>query len=408
MGRRKKAVKELSQLATMLTELRLARQLSMKNLSQATGISIAYISRIESGERHPSRELLLQLIEVLMPLASQLEKDRVMLAGGFAPSNYRNFMGREEVASLYQSIAQKDPDDFKNFIALVLLYIRSGQHEKALQEINQGLTRFNDKVQLCALMAALELSKENYEQAIDFQTDALKAFLNRDPDIALRLKQNDLLLSRGIIYFEAGNSKAYKYQSLLLDQTVKQAESHKDKALEYLHLAAEDFKQALSLGEDVYVLDELARVYFTFAFLLDEKDAVDYWSKSVESFEKTIYSNDKASLGYQSLIQSTAFLALAYAKKQEYQRAWFTLNIMEACLPNYWLIHYMKALYHVMLYKTENKTTLLRSALDCLKIAAGIPDQFNRTCTEARVDMDFEVLRVHYADEFEALLGQSV
>lgn len=403
MGRRKKNVDRQNQLGEILLRLRQERKFSMKKLAQATGVSAAYICRLEAGERNPSRDLLLELIEVLMPMSSQAEKDQVMVAGGFAPANYRNFMGRDDTLSLYVTLVNQDPDDFKAFISLVILSIRSGQHTTARKQIQQGMKHFDDQVQLYALMAALELSQNHYDEAVKYQSQALEYFKSTQAG-TLRLTEDDLLLSRGIIHFEEGNAQAYAYQQAVVEKKEKKAEVFRQKALAALRLAFDDFSQALSLHEDVYILDELARVNFTLAFLMDDQEAKSYWEQAVKAFESTVCSNNKAALGYQALLQSTAFLALAYAKSKDFERAWFTLNVIEACLPNYWLIHYMKANYYALHFKQSQVPEDLTHALEALEKAASIDDPLNQAREEAARELDFDVLRQHHNQRFSAFI----
>ena len=401
MGKRKKARTSSQTLSKMLADLRQERKLSLKSLAKAAGVSAAYICRLESGERHPSRDLLLGLIDILMPTASQADKDKLMVAAGFAPVNYRNYMGRESVISLYEALCQRHPEDFKNLNALVMLYLRNNRHADALNKIKAGQQQFSNPVQSLVLMAATALSGQDYPEAVKLQTQAIEAFKQDGAQQGLQLY--DLYFSRGLIYFESGTHKAYAYQNAKINND--KASSHLNDALAQLDLAEKDFQTALQMQEDVYVLDELARLYFTMAYLQDDKLAPALWEKSVKAFEKTICSSDKEVLGYQSLIQSTCFLALTYIKTRDFQRAWFTLNIVEACLPNYWLLHYMKAIYFV-LSDTGNSSRAenLDQALNCLKRAAAIDDPHNRTLTEAQLDLDFQCLRQERGADFKAFL----
>jgi transcriptional regulator with XRE-family HTH domain len=62
---------------------RLRRRMSQLDLSHATAVSTKHISFVETGRSRPSRQLLVHLADALaMPLR---ERNRLLLAGGFAP-----------------------------------------------------------------------------------------------------------------------------------------------------------------------------------------------------------------------------------------------------------------------------------------------------------------------------------
>lgn len=67
----------------MLRIWRERRRLSQQELSNRSGVSSRHVSRVETGKAHPSVDMLLHLAEQLdLPLR---ERNRVLLAGGYAP-----------------------------------------------------------------------------------------------------------------------------------------------------------------------------------------------------------------------------------------------------------------------------------------------------------------------------------
>lgn len=69
---------------TLLREWRERRSLSQLELSSGAAVSTRHLSFIETGRSRPSREMLLHLAERLdIPLR---ERNRLLLAGGFAPA----------------------------------------------------------------------------------------------------------------------------------------------------------------------------------------------------------------------------------------------------------------------------------------------------------------------------------
>lgn len=403
-----------NKLGSMLAQLRQKRGLSMQKLADATGISAAYICRIETGERRPSRDLLHSLADALLPEGSQGEKDELLVAAGFVPVNFRNFMGREDVLAIYHNLLAQNPKDFKTFIALALSLIRSYKHEQARKLIHEGMQRFDDMVQLQALMAALELSKQNFDSAITFQQEAIRHYQEERDKERLYLRLTDLLLSLGVMHFERGHQAAYRRIQYAAEGSQAAAAEQTRLALNYLKEASRVFREALdSDPEDVYILDELARVHFTIAYIEPPAEAAEHWCSSIAAFEQTVTSPAKQSLGYHALLQSTLFLALAYSKASQFDKAWLTLSIVEVCLPNYWLVHYIKACHFGLRILHEHKgkrakasEALFNACLQALEKAVAIADSENHTQQEAAIDPDLEPIRKHCAVEFQALMKQ--
>ncbi|MGV3523503.1 MAG: helix-turn-helix domain-containing protein [Candidatus Sericytochromatia bacterium] len=397
----------------LMGELRIQKGLSMQKLARQIGISAAYICRLESGERHPSRDIALKLSDILLQGADQLQKDELLVAAGFAPTNYRHFLGRRDVLEIYEAIFSENPENFKNFIALVYSLIRAHEYVRANAVIQEGMKGSHDKVQFSALRAALELAQRNFEQALFFQKEALQAFSQDKKKTVLSLSQVDLLLSLGVIYFEKANHNIAAWVQVSGPMKPSQGERIPDHVFDTLNQAKEAFLMALEQApHDIYILDELARVHFTWAYLLPESEAFDFWQEAALAFEKTVTSPQKAVLGSQALLQSTAFLALSYSKLARFDKAWFTLSIMEACIPNYWLIHYMKACYFGLRLKHSQNATpsnlLLSSALDALEQAISISDPHNQAAQEALYEPDLALVRQWLPERFARVLQGDV
>jgi len=83
---------------TILREWRARRRLSQFDLAGEAEVSTRHLSFVESGRAAPSRDLLLRLAE---PLALSLrERNRLLLAGGYAPLHpERSFDGPEMTAA---------------------------------------------------------------------------------------------------------------------------------------------------------------------------------------------------------------------------------------------------------------------------------------------------------------------
>ncbi len=389
----------------LFAQYRKQRKLSMQKLATAADISAAYVCRLESGDRHPSRDLVLRLADILLPYGTQSEKDELLVIAGYAPINHRNFMGRQDVVAIYEQQVSESPEDFKAFIGLVISQVRVANYTRAKELIQTGMEHFDDMVQLQALMAVMELSKKNYAQAILFQQEAIRYFLMDKQPERLHLSHADLLLGLGVMYFEQGNELAYQVQIALNQKKQTNNSDLTAQSLRLLEQAEQQFQKALDLqAGDIYVVDELARVNFTIAYLKVGAAAQPYWEKCIASFEEMLFSADKQSLGYHALLQSNAFLALAYSKAGQFSQARFMLSTIESCLPHFWLAHYMKACYFCLLYLDNQQEALLHQAMDSLKKAAAVPDEQNQTLFEAPLDTDLAPVRDFFKDDFQSLL----
>src|SRR5687767_6740487 len=75
-----------SPFGTRLQALRREFRLTQIDLSQSSQLSKSYISFLESGVRHPSRDVVLRLAEALVPGEGRL-RDELLLLAGFTPQN---------------------------------------------------------------------------------------------------------------------------------------------------------------------------------------------------------------------------------------------------------------------------------------------------------------------------------
>ncbi len=69
--------------AALLTTYRLRRGLSQNALARAVGVSPSTVNNLESGQRHPTRELALQLAATLD--LSETEADELLVAARHSP-----------------------------------------------------------------------------------------------------------------------------------------------------------------------------------------------------------------------------------------------------------------------------------------------------------------------------------
>lgn len=388
-----------------LRRLRKQRKLTMKKLAERVGVSESFVSRLEAGERQPSKEFILQLGPVFFPEGNDAALDDLLIAADYTPLHIDSFTGRQDVIAIFQEALVKNPHNFRAYISLIISLIRQGKLEVAQSKIDEGFRLFDDQIQLQTLSSALELAHGRYLKAIEFQLEALRYFdLNPDSH-RLAIERQDLLLNLGVVYFLQG----YEFlDSFILAHDQKKAKAKKEaqqNAEQYLAQARDYFEAALALApNDIYILDEYARVQFNQAYLNDLAGQKSDYIGTIAGFKQVVHSQEKEKLSYHDLVESALFLVHAHAKNQEFEAAEHNINLIECCLPNYWLVHYLKACLFSLKYNFQADEALLELGLRSLLRAVEIDDENNRTLTEAPVDPDLKALRMLRAAEFAKLL----
>jgi transcriptional regulator with XRE-family HTH domain len=397
-----------SAFAHKLKELRKKRKLTMKQLAQLLHVSESFISRLESGERQPAKELILQMGPLFFPDGNDKGLDELLISADYTPLHLERMTGTNDVVGLFQNAVDENPANFRAYLALVISLIKLGRYSSAREKIQQGLQQFDQSlVQLQALHAALELAQGNFESALDFQQSALRYFaLDSNPE-ALQIKQEDLLLNLAVIYFIRGYQGIDAYLAAEAKGHKNQAHKHQQQALSDLMRAHEELVKALQIApNDVYILDEYARVNFNLAYLVEDPRKNAY-PEAIRAFRTILYSDQKHRLSYNDLLESSVFLIHAYAKNGQFDEAEQNINLMECCLPNYWLIHYIKACFFSLKYSETHDDSLLERGLTCLRIAASISDNGNRTRDEGMLDPDLAALREQKLREFTKIIKES-
>lgn len=70
-------------------------RLSQSRLAELAGLDHSYLSRIEAGQRVPSRQVVLALADALA--ATDIERDRLLIAAGFMPEDSGSILSDEPV-----------------------------------------------------------------------------------------------------------------------------------------------------------------------------------------------------------------------------------------------------------------------------------------------------------------------
>ena len=402
-----KKTKNRSTFGQLLWQQRKKQKMTMRILANTVGVSESYISLLESGDRQqPARELVLKLAHALGARSSNQLADQFLLAAGYYPADKQMYEHHGDTIQGFLGALQQDPGNFQAYSALIFAYIRLGQTEEARQMIQEGLGRFEKTSQLQSLLASLELSKQNFDQAIELQRFALNQHEQQAPQGKSNTNQNTeetrrLQLNLSIMLFLRG----LHYQDLWLKHQNAQDQKH---AKADYDTAKTILKDLLKNQSDAYILDEYARICFNQAFIGNEKPAQikAYWQECSESFEAVLRTPDKFSLGRQILTEACVFLALAYTHQKKFDQAEILIHSLEVAInPPIALVYYLKACYHSLKgahqKNTEQAEAEAQSALEALRSVQRIEAAFT---SQALRDPDLAWLRQDHLPEMERII----
>ncbi|MBT9547634.1 MAG: helix-turn-helix transcriptional regulator [Candidatus Sericytochromatia bacterium] len=331
-----------------MSRLRKKQGLTMSALAQAVNVSESYISLLESGERkQPSQELVLKLASVLGARNNHSLTDDFLETAGYYPVNLHGYSSHSEILKTYQAQYEKDPSDFKHFLALIFCLIKKGEREGAHAMIQQGLNQFKQPGQLQSLHASQALLQQKFTEALKLQT----AVIEHENGSGLRSDEGQKMgqFHFGIMHFFYGLQLQMQWRKAL---TYKQSErclnAQKD-AIHHFSKARELFFLLLEKDrEDISLLDELAPVCFHLAQIYpeDSADSQQLWQEAIQSQQAVLHSEQKYCLGSEALLERSLSLAHAYAKTKEFTQAENILNILEFAskVPNV-RIYYAKCIF---------------------------------------------------------------
>lgn len=376
MGRKRIKAIQTTPLSQKLIELRAKTGDSREELGARVGVSATYIGMLESGERQPSRDLVLKLADVCFSSSQKHQIDELLLLAGYSPLHMPALHTPQDPLALKAEAAESEQANFQAFSAWIIELLKNNHFEEAQQALQMGFQRFQAHVQLQSLVAMLELSRGHYQEAILSQNSAIEAYQENPP---LQVTLADLKLNLGEMYFL---------------KAVHQAELSQADRIQDLQRACAILAEASALDrEDVYILDEFARCSFNLALLLEGSEAVSCWQVCVGAFETVLGAENKQVLGQVVLNEASLFLALAYAKLGQFQQAFFILDLVSTYLPEHWLLHYVRAVCLCLSYQQNADPALLERASAALRKALRDPEPGNRSAAEAPDDPDLAVLR---------------
>lgn len=402
MGRKRIRPLQTTPFSERLLALRKQIKLNRQEFSERVGVSKTYIGLLESGERKPSRDVVFKLAHALFPEGDQQILDELLVLAGFIPENTEHISQRLDLISLHEKNCQENPQDFQAYMFLVLALIKAGEYRRAQDKIQKGFDLFDEPVFLKSLFSNLELTRNNYQSAIENLELALEQL---DESFSIQLKAS-MLFNLGEVYFFRGFE--------FLAQKIQAEHNHKEEQSQTYELKAKSdfqrartyFVNALDLTpQDIYILDEYARVNFNLAFLENTDDA---WQITIQAYRQVIGAQNCHQLGPQVLQEATAYLAHAFSKSYQFQEARLTLDLVLALNPDFWLIHYISACYFSLFYEVEKDTELLDYSLNSLKQAIQSKSAHNYARDEAQNDPDLSVLREKKSQQFNQLIKEGV
>lgn len=110
--------------AGLLRDMRDRRRLSQSRLAEAAGFDHSYVSRLESGNRMPTRDAVLKLGDAMA--LEESERDALLASAGFMPGRIESLFANEpvlsEVLGLLQdgSVPDEVRDDVRRMISLLV------------------------------------------------------------------------------------------------------------------------------------------------------------------------------------------------------------------------------------------------------------------------------------------------
>lgn len=114
--------------ARCLMDMRGIARMSQWRLAELAEYNHSYISRLELGQRLPSRDAVLRLAEAMQLSADN--RDRLLLAAGYMPLDVRNLIDSEpvigELVALLEDrmVTDEVRDDVRTAIAVVIRQAR--------------------------------------------------------------------------------------------------------------------------------------------------------------------------------------------------------------------------------------------------------------------------------------------
>lgn len=126
--------------APMLRDLRDCRRLSQSRLAAAAGFDHSYVSRLESGNRMPTRDAVQKLADAMA--LDDDERDTLLASAGFMPGRIESLFANEPILSEVLGLLQDGtvPDEVRDDVRrMISLLVRQAQRASYPSPVTPGV-----------------------------------------------------------------------------------------------------------------------------------------------------------------------------------------------------------------------------------------------------------------------------
>lgn len=351
---------------TELAQIRKRANLSQYQLAKEMEISRSYIFRLESGERKPNKDLITKISNVLK--TSNYDLTKLFVLADIEP------------------VIENNNDGFKLAFHLALEFKNKGLVEQAKYLIDLAMKIFNNKIELNALLANLNLLNNDYEGAIKANEDTLR-YLEEIPKSKrgkIGISQAEIIHNTGYVYFERGLEKNdHRDKAIIQNWEAKNKEIEefieelKNEIIVDFDKALEKIEIAYNLEIDnLHIVDQLARLYYHKANLIsDEEERETLFNKSISLYDVLISSGSDKIEDFKKQ-EASIFIAVALGKIFKLNEAARIINTVINYKPLYYFGYFAKSCIYAINGK-NNKEVLeisFNSLLRSLKLNSALKE----------------------------------
>lgn len=402
MARKKTKAYKSTPFSERITYLRKRAGLTMTVLSEKMHVTPSYISLLESGERQASRAVVQKMADVFFEPRDINARDELLMLAGLSPVQTDKIVAPSDIRSTYEQALAKNPQDFRTYGALVRHLLKERQVDDARYKIHDGMRRFTRSYQLQALLAQLELSHQHFRGAETAQLAAIEQFKTAHPNDDLKDNSDfaDLHTNLGMIAFLWG----MHFHELEGSDPDEQAENRRQ-ALAYFRRSRENYEQAMAIApNDVYVLDEYARLCFSLANLSEEPERKRLWGTCIDAFMQVLATPSNHELGLDGIREACLSLAQAYQRSGRILEAELVLSVARSTSPESWQLLYASACLYSQLYESKKSAAHLDRSLAYLNMALKVQVGDNQTREKALEAPELQALRQKRRKALDELL----
>lgn len=320
----------MSSFGNELSLIRKKHEYTQYRLAKEINLSRSHVLRLENGERNPNLEFVEKVATVFS--LNNYEITKLLLLANLEIN----------ISNTYE--------DFKLCYKLSLELKNKGVLDKAQKLIELGISKFENIIELNALLANLKLIQNQYDDAIALNQEIIKNFetLSEKSKKQLGITKAEVIHNLGYVYFEKGLSNNSLRELEIIaswenKNNSKTVEDLRVKILADFNIAIEKFEIAYQLEKNnVTIIDQLARIFFHKADLSYGDERVDLFKKSIDFYDQVISKEDK-NFERHKKEEASIFLALALGKIFELKEASRIINTIINYKPQYYLGYYAKA-----------------------------------------------------------------